>query len=164
MRKFAPMRVPYRDEYSVDFISCLHDAYVISNLVYMKSHLTLVKYMCEWINEIYACTAPSSPPTGLFRTEMKFSPRYRIPRWRYDIFWWYHVNECIFFSNRIWIIRLLTVANQNLCRLQEVKRNHFSRKRKSESRGFLLNFFLSASLTAFSCGLLSKTSPPVGCG
>ena len=46
------MRIPYRDDY------------LILNRVYMKALLSLIKYMREWIDEIYACATRSSPPRG----------------------------------------------------------------------------------------------------
>ena len=57
MKKLAPVREPYQDEY------------LISYLVYMKAHLTLIKYIWEWIDEFYACATRSRPPTGLFHIE-----------------------------------------------------------------------------------------------
>ena len=76
MGKIAPAQVSYRDDFR-DFVSCLHDDWVISYNVYMKTEsksqiwptCTLKLTRPSWIDINYACATRSSLPANQFHTE-----------------------------------------------------------------------------------------------
>ena len=90
------------------FVPGLRDTYVtVSYHVYLKAHLTLIKYVPFWIDKIYAHATRSSPPRGQVYTEASGCSSFtwllpernsrsgaatrvnsrRYDSFRYDIFW-----------------------------------------------------------------------------
>ena len=117
MRKFAPARVSYRDDFLI-----LYPVYTMTG----SFHISLFERTLH-VNKIYviqnlkhyACATRSSPPADRFPTETcgRFAftwyrceisyqseilapvqqPGELTPGWltpAYDILWWYHVNKC----------------------------------------------------------------------
>ena len=116
MRKFAPARVSYRDDFLI-----LYPVYTMTGSFHISLfertlHVNKIYVWFKIANITHALPVPvhwqiDFPPKRVvvsrlhdtvarFRTRVKFSPRYNRVNSRrgdsrqHDILWWYHVNKC----------------------------------------------------------------------
>ena len=111
MRKLAPARVSYRDDFLISYRVYIMTGSFDISFFEGTLHVDKIQVWFNIANITHALPVPVYRQTDFtpkqvivsrlhdtaarFRTEVKFSPRYknRGDSRRHDILWWYHVNK-----------------------------------------------------------------------
>ena len=112
MRKLAPARVSYGDDFFISYRVYIMTGSFHISLFEGTLHVDKIHVRFKIANITHALPVPVYQPTDFtpdrvvvsrlhetvarFRTGVKFAPRYnnRGDSRRHDILWWYHVNKC----------------------------------------------------------------------